>query len=177
MRGHGVGSGLLMAMVKSAARVALRGGTELGALLTVLNAVIFDLKSPAMYATFAGLQSRGGTLSFAVAAHLPILRHRPGSGTIDELTMTQLPIAMFEDTQFTATPLAAQPGDLFVILTDGLTEVFDSRDRELGLERMKAIVGAHGDGPLETLERQLFDAVRSHGTQLDDQSLLLVRVL
>ena len=58
-----------MGMVKSAARVALRGDTELGALLTLLNGVIFDLKSPAMYATFAGLQWRDGALSFAVAAH------------------------------------------------------------------------------------------------------------
>ena len=175
--GHGVGSGLLMGMVKSAARVALRRDTELGALLTLLNGVIFGLKSPAMYATFAGLQARGGTLSFALAAHLPILRRRPGNGAIEELTMAQLPIAMFEDTHFTATPLAAEPGDLFVILTDGLTEVFDARGQELGLERVKALIAAHGDGPLEVLERRLLDAVRAHGAQLDDQSLLLVRIM
>ena len=175
--GHGVGSGLLMGMVKSAARVALRGGTELGALLTILNRVIFDLKSPAMYATFAGLQSRGGTIGFAVAAHAPILRHRAGTGVIEELTMTQLPIAMFEDTQFAATPLEARAGDLFVILTDGLTEVFDGAQREFGLDRMKAIVAAHADGPLDILERRIVDAARAHGPQLDDQSLLLVRIL
>ena len=129
--------------------MALRGGSELGALLTVLNRVIFDLKSPAMYATFAGLQWREGALSFAVAAHAPILRHRHGSPVVEELTMTQLPIAMFEDTQFAATPLEARPGDLFVILTDGLTEVFDGAEREFGLDRMKAIIAAHADGPLE----------------------------
>ena len=175
--GHGVGSGLLMGMVKSAARVALRGGSELGSLLTVLNRVIFDLKSPAMYATFAGLQWREGALSFAVAAHAPILRHRHGSPVVEELTMTQLPIAMFEDTQFAATPLEARPGDLFVILTDGLTEVFDRAEREFGLDRMKAIVAAHADGPLEILERHILEAARGHGPQLDDQSMLLVRIL
>jgi len=175
--GHGVGSGLLMGMVKSAARVALRGGTALGPLLTLLNRVIFDLKNPAMYATFAGLQSRGGAIGFAVAAHAPILRHRAGTGVIEELTMTQLPIAMFEDTQFAATPLEACAGDLFVILTDGLTEVFDRAQREFGLDRMKAIVAAHADGPLDILERRIVDAARAHGPQLDDQSLLLVRIL
>jgi len=175
--GHGVGSGLLMGMVKSAARVALRGGTELGALLTLLNGVIFDLKSPAMYATFAGLQWRDGALSFALAAHVPILRRRAGGSAIEELTMTQLPIAMFADTQFAATPLAAEPGDLFVILTDGLTEAFDRRDQEFGLERMKALVAAHGEGPLDALEQRILDTVRAHGRQQDDQSLLLVRVL
>ena len=52
-----------------------------------------------MYATFAGLQWRDGALSFA--------RRRArcrscGTGAarrvVEELTMTQLPIAMFEDT-------------------------------------------------------------------------------
>ena len=175
--GHGVGSGLLMGMVKSAARVALRGGTGLGPLLTLLNAVIHDLKSPAMYATFAGLQWRDGVLAMALAAHVPILRHRRGATAIDELTMTQLPIAMFPDTAYTALAIDAAPGDLFVILTDGLTEVFDAGDMELGLEKLKAIVAAHADGPLEALEARILETVRGHGPQVDDQSLLLVRVL
>jgi serine phosphatase RsbU (regulator of sigma subunit) len=175
--GHGVGSGLLMGMVKSAARVALRRDTELGPLLTLLNAVIHDLKSPAMYATFAGLQWRRGALAFALAAHVPVLRLRRGAGAVEELSMSQLPIAMFPDTAYSAMAIDAAPGDLFVILTDGLTEVFDRREQEFGLERMKALVAAHGGGPLEMLEHRLLDAVRAHGPQLDDQSLLLVRVL
>jgi serine phosphatase RsbU (regulator of sigma subunit) len=175
--GHGVGSGLLMGMVKSAARVALRRHTELGPLLTLLNAVIHDLRSPAMYATFAGLQWRHGALAFALAAHVPVLRLRRGTSAVEELSMNQLPIAMFADTAYTAVPIDAAPGDLFVILTDGLTEVFDRRDQEFGLERMKALVAAHGGGPLEALEARILEAVRAHGTQQDDQSLLLVRVL
>jgi len=175
--GHGVGSGLLMGMVKSAARVALRRDTELGALLTLLNAVIHDLKNPAMYATFAGLQWRRGALTFALAAHVPVLRLRRAATAVEELSMSQLPIAMFPDTAYAATPLDAAPGDLFVILTDGLTEVFDRREQEFGLERMKAVIAAHADGPLEILERRILEAARGHGAQQDDQSMLLVRFL
>jgi serine phosphatase RsbU (regulator of sigma subunit) len=175
--GHGVGSGLLMGMVKSAARVALRGRTDLGELLTLLNAVVHDLKSPAMYATFAGLQWRDDTLWFATAAHVPVLRRRHGSATVEELSMVQLPVAMFPDTTYASTRLDASPGDLFVILTDGLTEVFDGREQELGLERLKGLVAEHGDGPLDVLERRILDAVRAHGPQQDDQSLLLVRLI
>ena len=175
--GHGVASGLLMGMVKSAARVALGGGATLAPLLTLLNRVIFDLKSPTMYATFAGLQSAGGAaLEFTLAGHLPILRRRPGVAAVAELTMAQLPIAMFDDTTYDATRIETEPGDLFVILTDGLTELVNAKDQELGLDRLKALVAAHGDEPLEALERRIFDAARAHGPQLDDQSLLLVRV-
>jgi len=164
-------------MVKSAARVALGGGASLGPLLTLLNRVLFDLKSPTMFATFAGVQSTGkGEIELTVAGHLPILRRRAGSPAVEELTMRQLPIAMFAETTYEATRLAIAPGDLFVILTDGLTEVANPKDQELGLERLKALVAAHGDAPLETIERQLLGAARGHGPQLDDQSLLLVRV-
>jgi sigma-B regulation protein RsbU (phosphoserine phosphatase) len=176
--GHGVASGLLMGMVKSAARVALGGGARLAPLLTLLNRVLFDLKSPTMFATFAGIQSAdGGTLAFTLAGHLPILWRRAATRDVSRLTMSQLPIAMFDDTAYEATPIDATPGDLFVILTDGLTEVTNGKDEELGLERLEALVAAHGDEPLAALERRIFDAVRAHGPQLDDQSLLLVRVV
>jgi hypothetical protein len=175
--GHGVASGLLMGMVKSAARVALGGGATLGPLLTVLNRVIFDLKSPTMFATFAGLQSvDGSTLEFALAGHLPILRRRLGAAAVDELSIAQLPVAMFEHTTYEATRVDVVPGDLFAILTDGLTEVVDGRDQELGLERLKALIASHGDEPLEALERRILDTARAHGAQLDDQSLLLLRI-
>ena len=175
--GHGVASGLLMGMVKSAARVALGGDATLGPLLTLLNRVIFDLKSPTMFATFAGLQSAGaGDIELSVAGHLPILRRRARASAVEELTTSQLPIAMFEDTSYEAIRLAVAPGDLFVILTDGLTEVVNRKDQELGLERLKALIAAHGDEPLASIERLLLETARAHGTQIDDQSLLLVRV-
>ncbi len=52
-------------------------------------------------------------------------------------------------------------------MTDGITEVFDSDQRELGFEHAKQFVAAHSTPPLA--------AVRAHGAQLDDQTMLLIR--
>jgi serine phosphatase RsbU (regulator of sigma subunit) len=176
--GHGVAAGLLMGMVKSAGRMQLRHGERLDGLLTLLNVVLFDLKSPAMFVTFAGLQfDRGAGLQFSVAGHLPILCYRPASGTISELSMPQLPLAMFSDRVFRAEIVAFKPGDLFVILTDGLTEVFDARDQEFGLDRVKSIVQNNGMASLEIIEEHVMAAIRGHGRQLDDQTLLLIRAI
>jgi serine phosphatase RsbU (regulator of sigma subunit) len=62
-----------------------------------------------------------------------------------------------------------------VILTDGLTEVFDEEDRDFGLDRVKDIVSQNATIPLERLQDMLLTAVRQHGPQLDDQTLLLIR--
>ena len=176
--GHGVGAGLLMGMVKSAARTQLRVTQPLDQLLNTLNAVLLDLRKPEMFVTFAGIQFDGAPeLQFIVAGHLPILHYRSEASVVEELSTPQVPLAIFGDRSFVAARAACCVGDLFVILTDGLTEVFDSHDREFGLDEVKALVQAHGASPLDRLEHTLLDAVRAHGSQLDDQTVLLIRVV
>jgi hypothetical protein len=59
----------------------------------------------------------------------------------------------------------------FGFLTDIMT--FGRRAR---LERVKLVLAAHAGRPLQELLDTLVADVRRHGPQLDDQSLLLVRV-
>jgi serine phosphatase RsbU (regulator of sigma subunit) len=174
--GHGVAAGLLMGMVKSTARTQLRSDRRLDVLLNTLNIVLFDLRGPTMFVTFAGVQCNGASgLEFTVAGHLPILHYRSSTGSVDEMSISQLPLAMFNDRSFKAADAACAPGDLFVVLTDGLTEVFDDADREFGLERVKSLIRENARAPLDALEERLLAAVRAHGPQLDDQTLLLIR--
>ena len=174
--GHGVAAGLLMGMLKSTARTQLRTGEPLEGLLNTMNSVLFDLKGPTMFATFAGVQSDGGrTLRFTVAGHLPILHYRSASSDIAELSIPQVPLAMFDDRQFISDTVTCQAGDLLVILTDGLTEVFDDADNEFGLNRLKDLIREQAAAPLASIQDAVFAAVRAHGSQLDDQTLLIIR--
>jgi phosphoserine phosphatase RsbU/P len=176
--GHGVAAGLLMGMLKSTTRTQLRAGERLDELLNTANSVLFDLKSPTMFATFAGVQHDGGAaLRFTVAGHLPILHYHSATGSISELSTPQVPLAMFSDRLFTSGGVTCQPGDLLVILTDGLTEVFDGADREFGLDRFKVLIAHQATAPLDSIERRVFAEVRAHGVQLDDQTLLLIRAV
>jgi serine phosphatase RsbU (regulator of sigma subunit) len=175
--GHGVAAGLMMGMTKSTVRTQLRGPGPLESLLETSNTVLFDLKAPTMFVTFAGIQGMGPALRFTVAGHLPILRCSTRSNTVEELSISHLPLAMFAETTYTSSELPCAAGDVFVILTDGLTEVFDRHDREFGLDRVKSLLSEHVRAPLATIEERLLGAVRAHGAQLDDQTLLLIRVL
>lgn len=82
---------------------------------------------------------------------------------------------MFSDYHFATAAVTCERGDLLVILTDGLTEVFDSADREFGLERLKHLIQENATATLESIEGRVFTVVRAHGQQLDDQTLLLIR--
>jgi hypothetical protein len=185
--GHGVSSGVVMGMFKSAIRMRLMQGGAIASLLDDLNTVLFPLKSGATYVTAAcvrgpalaeasaGSQGTGGALEFAVAGHLPILRVRAGS--VDEITTPQIPIGMFEDFRFTSSTLACERGDVLALITDGLTEVFDSGDREFGMEAVKQVLAASAALPLAEIANRIVAGARAHGAQFDDQTLLLIRRL
>jgi hypothetical protein len=173
--GHGVSSGVLMGMVKSALRMRLRTGATAAELLAALDGVLEPLKHPAMFVTFAMvMRDAAGALTFTLAGYLPILRVR-ADGRIEPLSVSQLPVGMMPGTRFTDAPLPFDPGDTLALVTDGLTEVFDRHDREFGMERLEALLAANGRAPLEALAATLLRQVRAHGPQLDDQTWLFIR--
>jgi len=180
--GHGVGSGALMGIFKSAVRTRLIADGSLDAVLTDVNHVVTALRRPGMFVTCASVGARkdgaSGRLDFTVAGHPPILHWRHPSGTVDELATPQMPIGLLDnEPAFRSAEVCVDRGDVLALVSDGLMEVFDRRDEGYGIDRIKRTLAANATRPL----RDLFDAiladVRRYGPQIDDQSLLLVRVL
>jgi serine phosphatase RsbU (regulator of sigma subunit) len=171
--GHGVGSGVVMGMFKSALRMRARAGGSIASLLDDIQSVLMPLKQSHMFVTSACVRGGpGDRVECAVAGHLPILRIR--GGCVEEVTTPQIAIGMFEDTRFTAGSVECLPGDVFALLTDGLIEVFDRERNELGFEWAKRVLGST-DGPLSAIADRLLAGARAHGAQLDDQTVLLIR--
>jgi sigma-B regulation protein RsbU (phosphoserine phosphatase) len=176
--GHGVPSGVLMAMVKSAVRMRLAASCEPHVLLEDLNRVISDLIAAEMFVTVA-LVSLGESndLYFATAGHLPILHFRTATGSVCELSTRNPPIGIFKEQKFASSHVEFLSGDVAVLLTDGLTEAENENEEEYGLERVKQQVVKHSREPLKALCEMLLGEARKFGKQMDDQSVLLVRRL
>jgi serine phosphatase RsbU (regulator of sigma subunit) len=175
--GHGVAAGTMMGMMKSAARVKLMDGAKLDTLVHDLNRVLFQVKGDGMFATIAALRFHGdGAVEVAVAGHLPVLRVRAGSGEVEVLPNEQLPLGILEDTSFWSRTVIGDSGDLFVLLTDGLTEVENEKGEELGWERIRDIAVERRSRPLGEIHDEIIRLVTSHGRQEDDQTLALIRL-
>jgi phosphoserine phosphatase RsbU/P len=91
--------------------------------------------------------------------------------------MEQLPLALIPGGAYTTGMTTYSAGDLFLMVTDGTTEVVNERDEEYGLTRLEQVLTQHATKPLPEIWDFIMGAVRSHGVQQDDQSLLLLRVL
>jgi hypothetical protein len=176
--GHGVPAGVMMAMVKSAIRMHWVQGQSASSLMEPLNSVLGAVRAQDMFVTCAYLQSDGGTtLRFSLAGHLPILHLKAATGTVVEHSILNFPLGLFPQPAFETSEIQCSPGDVLVLLTDGLTEVFDRNETELGLEPLKRALRESGAEPLERISLSLQRTARQHGPQSDDQTMLIVRRL
>ena len=177
--GHGVPAGMVMAMVKSAMRMGSTGNAVALADQTAdLNRTLTSLSGSNVFATFACIAGGDeGLLQFTLAGHFPILHYRKRLGTVEERGVSNLPLAIFPDTKFEIASIACEPGDILAIVTDGLTEVADKQENELGMEALQAVLleSARRAASLHELLSALLERASRHGKQTDDQTVLLVR--
>ncbi len=175
--GHGVRAGVLMGMTKSAIRMKLRASDALGDLLTDVNHVICDLASSGMFVTAACLRFDGtSSVGFAGAGHGPVLHFHSATNTLHFLASDHLPLGVAQDETYEDQSIAVTSGDAFLLMTDGLTEVFDRQDRQLGQEAIEAEFLRNAALPLPDLYAAIMEIVAQHGPRSDDQTLLLIRV-
>lgn len=204
--GHGVPAGMIMAMVKSAARMgsasnsnprvappptavsSAHGGVEspsavsfaneMSSTLSNLNQVLASLSAANVFVTFACISGADDSqVQFSLAGHLPILHYRKRLGAVEERVVSNLPLAVVPDSEFQTASIECEPGDLLVVLTDGFTEVSNARGEELGLDPFKSVMLNNGNASLEAIITSLRETAARHGKQADDQTVLLVRRL
>jgi serine phosphatase RsbU (regulator of sigma subunit) len=175
--GHGVAAGVLMGMFKTAFRASLDDARDVADLATRVNRIISPLRQPNMFVTTACLrQIAPGQFEYVLAGHPPMLHIASGGTSSTWIGSSQLALGLLDNTAYTSGTISLNTGDMLVMLTDGLIEVFDRADRELGLDGVRnAATAASRSGSLADVEQAIFAACASHGIQLDDQTILLLK--
>jgi phosphoserine phosphatase RsbU/P len=166
-----------MGMVKSSARMALLKGGPIAELLGDLNRVVYEVKTtPSTYVVFSCLRcGAGGRVEYAIAGSGPMLHYQARSRSARQLGMDQFPLGMFPKAGFESGVVALEPGDVLAVMTDGIPETANANDEQFGLERIGEILAAGQGKGLAELTDAVFAAVRGHGPQTDDETLVLIR--
>ena len=176
--GHGLPAGQLMGMLKTAMRVSLQFRQEPVALLESADRVLPALKEPEMYATLALLYFDGSAeVEYTSAGHVPILHYRDCTRDTARLSMEQFPLGLIAGGCYKSQRVTYSSRDLFLMLTDGISEVPNEKDEELGLTRLEQLLTQHAAQPLPQIWELIMSEVKQHGMQQDDQTLFLLRTL
>jgi len=175
--GHGVAPGVVMGMVKSAARMLLTSGDDATHLAPRLNEVLYPLKKPDMFVTFCFLAKTRDGLRLGVSGHPAILHFSAHSNEVVQYEAANMPLGILPEGEFASVAIQAEPGSLFALYTDGFVECANSDGEEFGVQRLQAEFQKNGTKPLAEIHTALVTSLRKHGLQFDDQSLLLIRRL
>ena len=175
--GHGLAAGQLMGMLKAVLRVSCQFHQQPSTLLESADRVLPAVKTADMYATLALLYFNSSSeAEYALAGHLPILHYRRQHVDTTRLSIEQFPLGLIPGGSYASQRVNYSPGDLFLLFTDGITEVVNEQDEEFGLARLERLLCRHAAQPLPQIWEMVMQEVKLYGAQQDDQSLLLLRV-
>ena len=175
--GHGAAAALLTALAKL---LFHHGSVEHAEPAKIMEAVNDDFRSifggrSFMTAMCVALDSASGRADIVGAGHPPLLVGRHG-GESELVQSNAPPLGLLEHSRFAETAIELQPGDGFLLYTDGLYGGSKTgRDRTTP-ERLRALLsGAEGDA--QTLLRSVMDLVApgAGDTLPDDLAAIAVR--
>ncbi|HUG89408.1 MAG TPA: SpoIIE family protein phosphatase [Planctomycetaceae bacterium] len=179
--GHGLPAALLMialrAYLRSLADIRLHPGEILNAANRFLASDINDHRFVTLF--FLRLDPPGRSLVYGGAGHCAYVLQ--ASGKVLMLPSTGLPLGLDPEVPIdTAGPVAIEPGDVVLLLTDGFQESLSPQRKLFGLERVLSAAAADRDRPAAELIRILHAASRDFAEgepQRDDMSAIIIKAL
>lgn len=183
--GHGMQAGLVMSMAKKTLEIyGELIGDPAEVLAKVNDAIAGDLGGKMFVSmTYAILSPSERTIAWARAGHNPTLVRNIHEGETSEIKPPGMVVGMkagqvFRDSLQVETTVL-RSGDIFLLYTDGVTEMTNSRDEEFESDRLREVLERCGpDGP-DALLTQIMDRVRHfRGSKpvADDITLLALAV-
>jgi len=177
--GHGLTSGIVMAMTKAALLVQVKHDASPVRVLEVLNDIVMKTAPKRMLMTFfyGVLDSETSTLRFASAGHLDPYVFRAREKKLELLSSWGFPLGVKRREPFHEAVVQFEPGDRLVLYSDGLIEALNDEGEPFGFERFEGVILSRGGKGADVLKQALLESVKSFTRNRppeDDQTLVVV---
>jgi len=179
--GHGIAPALSVTQMHAMLRMAFRLGADLETAFMQVNNQLADILADDRFITaFVGLlDASTHRVRFHSGGQGPILHFQAASGTCATHKPTSFPMgAMRLSSLPAATILELRPGDILLLLSDGIYEYRSGASEDFGQERVEAIVRDHHRKSAAELAGILLESVRRFAggaRQEDDMTVVLVK--
>jgi len=181
--GHGLPAALLVRDVVTGLRMGIEKELKVAHVFEKLNRVIHRSRlSSRFVSVFYGELEVDGNLVYVNAGHQPpILFFRealPGKPCDLELSNGGTVIGPLPEARFRRGFARMHPGEVLLLLTDGILERRDRKGEFFGDERVRAIVREHQAQPAEAILERLFEATVAWGDGRpweDDATIVVVK--
>jgi sigma-B regulation protein RsbU (phosphoserine phosphatase) len=179
--GKGVPAALLMAFLRASLRAATHIGYAPHISMSKVNYLLWESIERNQFVTaFYGiLDATNRTLAYSNAGHSPAVLMKV-DGTVRFEERGGVPLGMFRDSRYYEYFETIEPGEVFVLYTDGVTEAMSQAAEEYGRDRLVAAVRECRDQParemIDFIHRELIAWTEGQGVH-DDVTLFIVKAL
>lgn len=181
--GHGIGPALIVAQCRTLLRILMEDYQSLGEVARRVNQRLYEDLDPGHFVTacFGILDTHTHRFHYLSAGHGPLMLYRKANHDVEEFSADTLPFGIMDDENMPpASSLELQPGDAFVLLTDGFSEWANEQGDRYGDERLIETIKRHHNERCHAMIDQIYrDVLRFAGqtTQADDLTAVIFKRL
>lgn len=177
--GKGIPASLIMAAFRASLIAEIRNNYSIRTIFRKVNNLLYESVRAGSFVTavYGVLDSKNHVLTFANCGHnLPLLIRN--DGRVEYLREGGPVLAVSPDAEYEERPVYIHSGEIILLYTDGVTEVFDSEDRDFPVEKLVEIVWKHRRGSSREILDEIYDAVHAHAAPdhiFDDLTMIVIK--
>jgi phosphoserine phosphatase RsbU/P len=177
--GHGVPAALIASMIKVAMQSVAASAHDPGEVLRQMNRILFrQIGNEFASAAYLWLDSENRKAVYSAAGHPPLIRWR--EGTLERMESNGLLFGIVAEADYPVCELRVQPGDRFLLYTDGVIEPESANGDSFGDNRLEQVLrDQQSRPPTEVVDRVLREVQLWQPAALvqqDDITLIVIDV-
>jgi serine phosphatase RsbU (regulator of sigma subunit) len=178
--GHGLASALVMAGLRRLLRSCVEMHDDVGEILSIVNRAVFEDTVGGRFVTafFGSVDIETRELTYASAGHPSYIVTPSGDAT--RLNSGNIPLGLLREEVMTSRPpVVLQPGEVLVLLTDGLYEAQNSNGELWGVDALLQTIHQHRNQTADGIIAAVHAGVHAHcdpNPVNDDMALIVVKV-
>lgn len=175
--GKGVAASLIMSQLHAIFRTLVDSVTNIEEMMGRVNRMLSETTHATHFVTLVCVEAcADGTIHVCNAGHpRPLLLRK---GALSSIESASLPLGLSYGGRFESATLSLEEGDMLFLYTDGLTESYNERNQEYGVERLRATISRGGEGtPRSAVDTILSDlrTFRGRTGKADDLTVMAIR--
>jgi len=185
--GKGIGSSMVMTMIRTSMRLEARGNKRASFVLEKINEVAMGDIKKGMYVTmfYLILDSKKRSVNFSSAGHNPMVLYRDDTKSVSFLNPGGIAVGidLGDPEEFNkrivSEKLKLKKGDLLFVYTDGITEAMNEKREQFGETRLNEFIKKYHHLPASEFKIKLNDEISSFTKgypQTDDITFVVLKL-
>jgi len=177
--GHGMKAGIIVATVKSNFHSTI-GSSSLLDTLKKISDGIRNLDIKMLYMGLMLFRAKKHQLTFTSAGMPQAFWYKVSEKRVIELIVKAMPLGVPVDFPYLERTIDAQKGDVLLIVSDGLVELFNRKREQLGAAAIKEFLKENAENDSNLILKNIFQLKenwRNSAPQEDDVTILVMKAI